>query len=93
MNEKGNTLNLNKKNILDFYETYSERQFKIYNIDKTMGIHLGYYEKGIRTPEDAIINMNYFVGKLLNIWIDWIKEKTDRVLRVDLSGSLPRLSC
>jgi len=35
--------------------------------EKIPGLHHGYYEKGIRSYEEAILNMNKFVGKLLDL--------------------------
>jgi cyclopropane fatty-acyl-phospholipid synthase-like methyltransferase len=75
-------LDFRKNDVVDFYERLYEldNQYKIVNLDKTMGIHIGYYEKNIRTIEDAVINMNYFVGKLLNLNILNETKKECRVL-------------
>lgn len=35
--------------------------------DKTLAMHSGYYEKGIRTHEDAKINKNKLIGRLLDL--------------------------
>jgi len=35
--------------------------------DKTLAIHFGYYEKGIRSHEEAVINKNKFIEKLLDL--------------------------
>ncbi|MCX6667995.1 MAG: methyltransferase domain-containing protein [Euryarchaeota archaeon] len=35
--------------------------------DKSPGLHLGYYEKDIKTYEEAIFNMNEFVARLLDL--------------------------
>jgi ubiquinone/menaquinone biosynthesis C-methylase UbiE len=35
--------------------------------DKTLAMHSGYYEKGIRTHEDAEINKNKLIGRLLDL--------------------------
>ena len=59
----------------NFYDSISSPLSYIFNIDKTMGIHLGYYEKGIRTYENSIINMNHYVGKLLDL--DKLNDKKD----------------
>ena len=35
--------------------------------DLNLGWHFGFYEKGVETYQDAIINMNDYVGRLLNL--------------------------
>jgi len=56
-----------KKDIVNHYEQMWPEFVKLMYADKTFGIHLGYYEKGIRTFEEAAINMNNFVEKLLDL--------------------------
>ena len=78
--KENDVLDFGKNDVVDLYERSLDDQYKILNLDKTMGLHLGYYEKNIRTLEDAIINMNYFVGKLLNLNILNDTKKECRVL-------------
>jgi cyclopropane fatty-acyl-phospholipid synthase-like methyltransferase len=40
---------------------------KTEHIDKTMAIHFGHFEKGIRTYDEAILNKNDFIGRLLDL--------------------------
>lgn len=48
--------------------------------NNVIGLHLGYHEKGIRTYEESIINMNNFVGKLLDL--DSLATKKSIILDV-----------
>jgi tocopherol O-methyltransferase len=59
MNEKTQQKNHINKAALELYDRLAT--------NKTLGLHLGYHEKGIRTYEESIINMNNFVGKLLDL--------------------------
>jgi ubiquinone/menaquinone biosynthesis C-methylase UbiE len=56
-----------KKVIVNHFERSWPEFVKLMYADKTFGLHLGYYEKGIRTFEEAVINMNNFVEKLLDL--------------------------
>lgn len=48
--------------------------------NNVFGLHLGYHEKGIRTYDESIINMNNFVGKLLDL--DSLATKKSIILDV-----------
>lgn len=61
-----NEIEKNKK-AAEFYEKSWLFYRKMLHIDKTMAIHYGHYEKGIRTYDEAIINKNNFIGKLLDL--------------------------
>ncbi len=56
-----------KKDIVNHFERIWPEYAKLMHSDKTYGIHFGYYEKGIRTFDDTVINMNNFVEKLLDL--------------------------
>jgi len=48
-----------KKKIVDHYDDLLP--------DDSLALHLGFYEKGIRTIKEAEFNMNNYVGKLLDL--------------------------
>ena len=73
--QKYSTLN---KDVIDYYEGKWEDHVKWMHIDKSLGIHFGYYEKGIRTYQEAVINMNYFAGRLLDL--DMLAEDKSAIL-------------
>lgn len=56
-----------EKDVSDYYERYWPKFVQYLKVDETLGIHLGYYEKGIKTFKEAVLNMNDFVGRLLNL--------------------------
>jgi len=60
MNQKNND---KKSNNEDWWKVYVKQM----NADKTLAIHSGYFEKGIKTHEEAIINKNKVIEKLLNL--------------------------
>lgn len=37
------------------------------HIDKNMALHFGHFEKGIRTYDEAVLNKNDFIGRLLDL--------------------------
>ena len=51
----------------DFYRKNWPLIVKLLQVDKTHCIHHGYYEKGIRTHIQSVLNMNDFVGRLLEL--------------------------
>ena len=55
------------KNSIDFYSSNWPLLVRLLQVDKTQCIHHGYYEKGIRTHVQSVLNMNDFVGRLLNL--------------------------
>jgi ubiquinone/menaquinone biosynthesis C-methylase UbiE len=55
------------RNSKDFYRDNFNLLEKILQIDKTHCIHHGYYEKGIRTHIQSVLNMNDFIGRLLQL--------------------------
>ena len=64
---------------LEEIANYYSRNWPIYvkwwKADKTYGIHYGYYEKGIHNHIQSILNMNEFVGKLLDLDVDNKRKK------------------
>jgi len=59
----------NKRKIRGFYEGLWSDTDRIHRSDENLalGWHLGFYEKGIKTQKEAMINMNDFVGRLLDL--------------------------
>lgn len=55
------------KNSKDIYQKNWPLIVKLYQVDKTYCINHGFYEKGIRTYVQSVLNMNDFVGGLLGI--------------------------
>ena len=67
-----------KKRIIKHYNTKWRDFERLIHSDETLGIHLGFYEKGIKTIDEASINMNEYVGKLLEL--EKNKTKNRRIL-------------
>ena len=55
------------RDLIDFYRDNFTLIEKLLQVDQTHCIHHGYYEKGIRTHIQSVINMNDFIGRLLNL--------------------------
>jgi SAM-dependent methyltransferase len=55
------------RNSNDFYLKNWPLLVKLMRVDKSNCIHHGYYEKGIRNHIQSVLNMNDFVGRLLEI--------------------------
>jgi len=55
------------RNPIDFYRDNFTLIEKLLQVDQTHCIHHGYYEKGIRTHVQSVINMNDFIGRLLKL--------------------------
>jgi len=43
------------------------KRHKKNHIDKNMALHFGHFEKGIRTYDEAVLNKNDFIGRLLDL--------------------------
>ena len=65
------------KNSKDFYRKNWPLLKKLLQVDKTYCIHHGFYEKGIRTHIHAVLNMNDFIGRLLEL-----DKKENRIKQV-----------
>lgn len=55
------------RNSIDFYRNNWSLLVKLLQVDQTHCIHHGYYEKGIRTHVQSVLNMNGFIGRLLKL--------------------------
>lgn len=55
------------RNSIDFYRDDFTLIEKLLQVDQTHCIHHGYYEKGIRTHVQSVLNMNDFIGRLLKL--------------------------
>jgi cyclopropane fatty-acyl-phospholipid synthase-like methyltransferase len=53
--------------VADYYEGIWRHFVRWWRADKTLGLHWAFYEKGIKNFEEAILNLNIFVGKLLDL--------------------------
>lgn len=57
-----------EKMVTYWYETYWETGFKRWwKGHETLALHVGLYEKGTRSLKEALLKMNDFVGKLLEL--------------------------
>ena len=56
-----------ERNSIDFYRDNFTLIEKLLQADQTHCIHHGYYEKGIRTHVQSVLNMNDFIGRLLKL--------------------------
>ena len=70
---------LSEKNVATYYQQSWEHFVRWWHAEKTLGIHYGYYEKGIRTHAQAVNHMNDFVGTLLQLH----PKKSMTVLDID----------
>lgn len=59
--------NMVDRNSVDFYRDNFALIEKLLQADQTHCIHHGYYEKGIRTHAQSVLNMNDFIGRLLKL--------------------------
>jgi len=66
-NEKFNSINATEKEVQQYYDTYWSMKVKKHTIDEKQGFHHGFFEKGIKTPREAIQNMNKLVENLLDL--------------------------
>ena len=69
---------MNKKESIDFYQKNWPLIVKLLQVDKTHCIHHGFYEKGIHSHTRSVLNMNDFVGRLLEL--DSKEEQINQVL-------------
>src|SRR4030042_3057740 len=58
---------MGKDDVTYFYRKSWSVIVKLLCVDKTYCIHHGYYEKGIRTYVQSVLNMNDFIGRLLQL--------------------------
>ena len=50
-----------------FYDAWWTPYANVTNADETLALHLGYYEKGVKSHKYAIINRNNFIGRIINL--------------------------
>ena len=58
---------MSRQKIVDYYKKNWPYFIKLWQVDKTHCIHYGYYEKGIRTHVEAVLNMNDYIEQLLEL--------------------------
>jgi tocopherol O-methyltransferase len=56
-----------EKLVGDIYDHWSANMKRTDFFNETLSIHYGYYTKGTKTPEEAALNMNIYVAKLLQL--------------------------
>jgi tocopherol O-methyltransferase len=57
----------NEEDVIRYYERFWSKSELWWETDKTLGIHLGYYDKGIHSHTDAVLYMNEIAWRLLNL--------------------------
>jgi ubiquinone/menaquinone biosynthesis C-methylase UbiE len=67
MNQTTRRKNTLQEDIVEYCERTWSTQVKWFHADTTLGMHYGYYEKGIRTFAEAVVNMHDLVGRLLDL--------------------------
>ncbi len=58
-------------------EDFWNEKIKRFDVDKTLGLHFGFYEKGIHNHADAVINMNNYIERLLEL-----KNRSKKIERI-----------
>lgn len=57
----------NEEDVIRYYERFWSKSELWWETDKTLAIHLGYYDKGIRSHSDAVLHMNDVSWDLLRL--------------------------
>lgn len=57
----------NEEDVIRYYEHFWSKSELWWETDKTLAIHLGYYDKGIRSHTDAVLHMNDVSWDLLGL--------------------------
>lgn len=57
----------NEEDVIRYYERFWSKSELWWETDKTLAIHLGYYEKGIRSHADAVLHMNDLSWDILEL--------------------------
>lgn len=57
----------NEEDVIRYYERFWTQAELWWETDKTLAIHLGYYDKGISSHTDAVLHMNDVAWELLTI--------------------------
>lgn len=69
---------MGKENVIYFYRKSWSVIVKLLCVDKTYCIHHGYYEKGIRTHVQSVLNMNDYIGRVLQL--ETTRNQTKHIL-------------
>jgi cyclopropane fatty-acyl-phospholipid synthase-like methyltransferase len=56
-----------EKKVRKYYDYLWSKSARWQVCDETLGFHAGFFEQGIRTIKEAVLNMNEFVGRLLTL--------------------------
>ncbi|MEM4257922.1 MAG: methyltransferase domain-containing protein [Candidatus Thermoplasmatota archaeon] len=56
-----------EKNVREFYTRWTSHLLPFWDVDETLCLHHGFFEPGIHSFKDAVLNMNRFVGSLLGL--------------------------
>jgi tocopherol O-methyltransferase len=57
----------NEEDVIRYYERFWSKTELWWETDKTLAIHFGYYEKGIRSHTEAVLHMNDVTWQLLRL--------------------------
>jgi len=57
----------NEQDVIRYYERFWSKSEIWWETDKTLAIHFGYFERGVRSHADAVLHMNDVVWELLNV--------------------------
>ena len=57
----------NEDDVIRYYERFWSKSELWWESDKTLAIHLGYYEKGVRSHRDSVFHMNDVSWQLLGL--------------------------
>jgi cyclopropane fatty-acyl-phospholipid synthase-like methyltransferase len=58
---------ISKQTIIDYYHKNWNLFIKLWQVDETYCINYGYYEKGVHSRKQAILNMNKFIARILKL--------------------------
>ena len=67
----------NENTVIEYFQSSLSASLKEYHSRKTLSLHHGLYEDGVKTFEEAAINMNSYLGKLLKLNSNEEKEILD----------------
>jgi ubiquinone/menaquinone biosynthesis C-methylase UbiE len=65
--EKMTKINIHEEKVANFYDEWQPFLDEWNFNSETYGIHYGYYENGIKSYKEAVLNMNNYVGELLDL--------------------------
>jgi tocopherol O-methyltransferase len=67
----------NEEDVINYYKRFWSKSELWWETDETLGIHLGYHDKGIHSLKDSVLNMNDVAWQLLNLKNDMIGQILD----------------